>query len=190
MSDNKSGGTNTGIINGATWAASGALSGSKMALDFDGSNDQVQFQGNSPAYNNTALTIEAWMKSTNAGENKELVSWGDASGSNIVEFKMDKGKLKFGINVSSAESVWGSQAINTGKWVHVAVVKDNSNITLYVNGVVGVHCKKTKTDDRMIKEFLLHKDNKYGNPPHIQAHLAAPTHGRPLRSQKSLHFAF
>ncbi len=41
----------------------------------------------------------------------------------------------------------------------------------------------------MIKEFLLHKDNKYGNPPHIQAHLAAPTHGRPLRSQKSLHFA-
>jgi len=100
VSDNKSGGTNTGIINGATWAASGALSGSKMALDFDGSNDQVQFQGNSPAYNNTALTIEAWMKSTNAGENKELVSWGDASGSNIVEFKMDKGKLKFGINVS------------------------------------------------------------------------------------------
>ncbi|MCZ2129797.1 MAG: hypothetical protein LC109_05955, partial [Bacteroidia bacterium] len=25
---------------------------------------------------------------------------------------------------------------------------------------VGVHCKKTKTDDRMIKEFLLHKDKK------------------------------
>ncbi|HPL34693.1 MAG TPA: T9SS type A sorting domain-containing protein, partial [Bacteroidales bacterium] len=136
LSDNKSGGTNTGTINGATWTASGALSGSKMALDFDGSDDQVQFQSNSPAYNNTALTIEAWMKSTNAGENKELVSWGDASGSNIVEFKMDEGKLKFGINVSSAESVWGSQAINTGKWVHVAVVKDNSNITLYVNGVV------------------------------------------------------
>ncbi|HOE58871.1 MAG: T9SS type A sorting domain-containing protein [Bacteroidales bacterium] len=136
LSDNKSGGTNTGTINGATWTASGALSGSKMALDFDGSDDQVQFQSNSPAYNNTALTIEAWMKSTNAGENKELVSWGDASGSNIVEFKMDEGKLKFGINVSSAESVWGSQAINTGKWVHVAVVKDNSSVTLYVNGVV------------------------------------------------------
>jgi len=41
----------------------------------------------------------------------------------------------------------------------------------------------------MIKEFLLHKDKKDGNPPHIQAHLAAPTHGRPLLSQKSLHFA-
>jgi len=49
---------------------------------------------------------------------------------------------------------------------------------------------KDKTDDIMIKEFLLHKDKKEkGNPPHIQAHLAAPTHRRPLRSQKSLHFA-
>ncbi|MGV8112711.1 MAG: hypothetical protein AB2L17_07375 [Lentimicrobium sp.] len=42
----------------------------------------------------------------------------------------------------------------------------------------------------MIKKFLLHKDKENGNPPHIQAHLAAPTHGRPLRSQKSLHFAY
>jgi len=41
----------------------------------------------------------------------------------------------------------------------------------------------------MTKEFLLHKEKEKGNPPHIQAHLAAPTDGRPLRSQKSLHFA-
>ncbi len=34
---------------------------------------------------------------------------------------------------------------------------------------------KNKTDDRMIKEFLLHKDIKEnGNPPHIQAHFADP----------------
>jgi len=41
----------------------------------------------------------------------------------------------------------------------------------------------------MTKKFLLHKDKEKGNPSHIQAHLAAPTHRRPLRSQKSLHFA-
>ena len=34
---------------------------------------------------------------------------------------------------------------------------------------VGVHCKKTETDDKMIKKFLLHKDKENGNPPHIQA---------------------
>jgi len=43
----------------------------------------------------------------------------------------------------------------------------------------------------MKKEFLLHKDQKEkGKSTHIQAHLAAQTHRRPLRSQKSLHFAF
>jgi hypothetical protein len=42
----------------------------------------------------------------------------------------------------------------------------------------------------MKKEFLLHKDRKERRYlAHIQAHLAAPTQGRTLRSQKSLHFA-
>jgi hypothetical protein len=38
-------------------------------------------------------------------------------------------------------------------------------------------------------EFLQHNDKRAKeNPLHIQAHLAAPTHRQPLRSQKSLHF--
>jgi len=50
--------------------------------------------------------------------------------------------------------------------------------------------RREKTDNGMIKEFLQHKGNKRNeNPPHIQAHLAAPTHVQLLRSQKSLHFA-
>ena len=28
----------------------------------------------------------------------------------------------------------------------------------FLASTVGVHCKETETDDRMIKEFLLHKD--------------------------------
>jgi len=43
----------------------------------------------------------------------------------------------------------------------------------------------------MTMKFLLHKDKEeiWKMPTHIQAHLAAPSLGRPLRSQKSLHFA-
>ena len=53
-----------------------------------------------------------------------------------------------------------------------------------------VHCKKDKTDDRMTKVFLLHKDKEKGNPPHIQAHLSLPdTKANASQSQKSLHFA-
>ncbi|MFA7107468.1 MAG: hypothetical protein WC154_09215, partial [Candidatus Izemoplasmatales bacterium] len=33
---------------------------------------------------------------------------------------------------------------------------------------------KRQTDDRMRKEFLLHKDKEKGNLPHIQAHLSLP----------------
>ena len=47
-----------------------------------------------------------------------------------------------------------------------------------------------KDNDTMTMKFLLHKDKENVNPPHIQAHLAAPTHRRPLRSQRSLHFAY
>ena len=49
---------------------------------------------------------------------------------------------------------------------------------------VSVHCKD-KTDDRMTKEFLLHKDKKGNeNPPHIQAHLAIPTHANTLQPKE------
>jgi len=39
-------------------------------------------------------------------------------------------------------------------------------------------------------KFLLHKDKKKENPPHIQAHLSLPdTNANTSQSQKSLHFA-
>lgn len=41
-------------------------------------------------------------------------------------------------------------------------------------------------------EFLLHKDKENGNPTHNphSGTFGCPTHGRLLRSQKSLHFAY
>lgn len=50
---------------------------------------------------------------------------------------------------------------------------------------------KTETDDKMTKEFLLHKDKKEKRkPPHIQAHLSLPdTKANASQYQKSLHFA-
>lgn len=37
--------------------------------------------------------------------------------------------------------------------------------------------------------LLLKNKKAKENPAHFQAHLAAPTHERPLRRQKSLHFS-
>lgn len=67
---------------------------------------------------------------------------------------------------------------------------DVFNEMIYAYHYVTVHCKKDKTDDRMTKVFLLHKDKEKGNPPHIQAHLSLPdTKANASQSQKSLHFA-
>jgi hypothetical protein len=52
---------------------------------------------------------------------------------------------------------------------------------------VSVHCKKTETDDRMTKEFLLHKDKeKCKLPTHKTTHLQAPTHKPMLQLAKEL----
>ena len=64
---------------------------------------------------------------------------------------------------------------------------DINGTSVYTN--VTVHCKK-KTDDRITKEFLLHKDKQKEIPPHLQAHLSLPdTKANASQSQKSLHFA-
>lgn len=127
--------TNTGTLtNGPSWKASAAFAGSRQALDFDGSNDYVNFSS-SPEYNNNAVTIEAWIQSTNSGNEKDIVSWGSNSGLNDnVQLRMQAGKLQFGMDVSGWVSIIGNTNINTGKWTHVAMVKNGNDVSLYVNG--------------------------------------------------------
>ena len=136
LDDNKSGGTNPGSLNGGTlWTASGCFAGSRQALDFDGSNDYVAFtEANSPVYNNNALTIEAWIKSTSTLTEEEIVNWGNNAGQNVVEFRMSTGNIEFGMDVSGWYQVSSNSMVNDGKWNHVAVTKDGNNIKFYING--------------------------------------------------------
>ena len=60
----------------------------------------------------------------------------------------------------------------------IEIYGKNATLANFQN--VTVHCKKDKTDDRMTKVFLLHKDKEKGNPPHIQAHLSLPDTQRPM----------
>ena len=120
------------------------LSAQNSALSFDGSNDYVGFS-TIPACNST-MTIEAWIKivipSGYAIAEPNIVSWGGSS--NSVEFRIgrsgDNAYLQFGMDATGSsggawQSIGGSTNLNTGNWVHVAVVKNESTSTLYVNGV-------------------------------------------------------
>ncbi len=135
LSDNQTSGMyDLSIANGATWKTSGAFAGSRQALDFDGTDDYVAF-ASSPVYNNDAVTIEAWINSTSANVEEVIVSWGSDAGLNDnVQLRMQEGKLQFGADVAGWTYVIGNTSINTGSWVHVAMVKNGTSVSLYVNG--------------------------------------------------------
>ena len=125
-------------------------------LDFDGSDDYVDFGVNSPPFasGENTMTIEAWIKTTSTSEN--IVSWGVNGGdwSNVQFRTSSGGKLEFGSHPSSGgswQSVASSNSVNTGNWVHVAVVKSITSVTLYINGVLDGSSTNTNsmTVDRM-----------------------------------------
>lgn len=104
------------------------------AVNFDGTDDYIGFSSY-PPYNSSTLTIEAWIKTTSTSLNQvnDIVGW-NSSGNDAVEFRVYNGKLEFGVNTSSFVAVTSSASVNTGNWTHVAVVKNGSSVTLYING--------------------------------------------------------
>ncbi len=109
------------------------------ALSFDGSSDYASLPSAfASAYNNSAVTIEAWIKTTDAKAINEIIGWGSSTvNNNVVEFRTSYGKLQFILN--DGTKFYGLECttpVNTGKWVHVAVVKSGSSAVLYVNGQV------------------------------------------------------
>jgi hypothetical protein len=119
-------------------------SAQNYALNLDGNGDYVGFS-TIPTYNST-MTIEAWIKivipSGYAIAEPNIVSWGASA--NSVEFRLgisgSTATLQFGIDATGSgggawQAIYGSTNINSGNWVHVAVVKNGTTSTLYINGV-------------------------------------------------------
>ncbi len=126
---------------GSEWTPSAAFFGPKNCLDFDGTDDGV-YCSNSVISGLTNLTIETWLYIDNTGSIQKITGQRDADAINgqfIFEINAD-GTLdywdwdnSFGFNDNLTTA--GTQ-ISTGKWHHVAVVKNSSTASYYIDGLL------------------------------------------------------
>ena len=119
-----------------TFTIQGTGRAASSALDFDGSNDYVATTIPLTSSTNTDFTLETWINIPNFSSSRRNIITG-SSGSNSIQFRINTdGTLLFGVEDSNAlwKSVQSSQSIITNTWYHVAVIKDGSNVELFING--------------------------------------------------------
>jgi hypothetical protein len=112
-------------------------------LNFDGSNDYVKIPAN-PVQGND-FTIEFWMKTIQTGNGGS--QWYQGNGiidadvpgaANDYGISLLGSKLAFGTGGGNDVTITSRSDVNTGHWVHVAVVRSQAtdSIKLYINGVL------------------------------------------------------
>jgi len=128
-----------GVVNGATWSASGKYLG---GLAFNGLSDYVEL-GNPAALQLTgSMTLEAWVMATgNPADDGQIIAKSDATGWQL-KTSPDTGVRTFGIALSDGTGArvqrYSQTTVSLNTWYHVAGVYNATARTLdmYVNGVL------------------------------------------------------
>ena len=136
---------------GSNVVALNAIAENETSLYFDGVSDSVAFTANSAtvAFASSNYTIECWFYLTAAGGTggtlgsvyQNLISMQDTQNSQGPIVRFGNGGYNYMLGFTSygpgtSNSRWANltqvQALNT--WNHVAVVKNNNQVRLYLNG--------------------------------------------------------
>jgi gliding motility-associated-like protein len=131
------------------------------ALNFDGINDAVLLDANSPAFQNT-ITIETWVKALNNTNDKNILSWGYAldgvfNWNDNVQLRLSGHKLEWGMHSYSNnvgwQSVTSNKNIDDGVWHHIAIVKDGNTSRMYIDGKL--EATQTMTHTMTVNRFVI-----------------------------------
>jgi len=134
-----SGYNNHGVLTNMDPATDWVPSGGKMALDFDGVNDQLVF----PAFNlSNNLTWCIWVHKTSATANHHIFGQGD--GLTTGMYLQTNGSSQFVVYVTQVSISGG--LLESNKWTAVSVTKTGSSISLYVNGTIRATGTASPTD--------------------------------------------
>jgi len=107
-----------------------------QAISFDGFNDYVNITGYKGILGSSAVTVTAWIKTSNA-DTGAIVGWGPDVAGERFGFRVDAGRLRA---EHAGGNVQGDTLVSDGGWHHVAVtVQENATISypdviLYLDG--------------------------------------------------------
>jgi hypothetical protein len=112
------------------------------SMEFDGTDDRLVMPSN-PELNLSSgnFTIEAWVYWTGSNANAKLLSKDGASGSSYAQYNLGMNgsgymgaSIGSGNGVSYIQSITSNTLLPTNQWVHIAFVKNGTNLSLYQNG--------------------------------------------------------
>ena len=128
-----SGNGNDGTIANATWTSSGAYG---SALHLDGSGPGVLVPDSPSLHLRHAMTLEAWVKpAAISAAWRDVVYKGDDN--YYLEATSPMSGLPAGgvsVNGGGHTETFGTTALSTARWTHLALTYDGSALRLYIDG--------------------------------------------------------
>jgi glucose/arabinose dehydrogenase len=126
-----SGSGNNGSVGSATWSTAGKYGN---ALSFTGSGARVTVPDSPSLHLTTGMTLEAWVFPTALGSEWRDVVY-KANDNYYLEATSSAGRpVGGGIFGNVSGEAYGTAALATNTWTHLATSYDGSTLRLYVNG--------------------------------------------------------
>ena len=136
-------GNNHGNIYGATWTTGQFNS----ALGFDGMNNYVDMADTVKIYLETSYTVSVWIKANTLVSNNAIAAYRHNIDGNPVLFQLDHLNKDIRLTVrddyhNTAQAVY-TNALTTNTWYHIAGLREENVVNVYVNGVSGIPGSET-----------------------------------------------
>ena len=106
------------------------------SIFYDGDGDGLEIIGGDDFNLDGEYTIEMWFRLTDTDRPQMIITnragSGYAPGDFYIQFNADVNKIQWGINGNPTK--FSDQRINKEEWIHLAIVRNSTNLQLYLHG--------------------------------------------------------
>jgi fibronectin type 3 domain-containing protein len=126
-----SGNGNNGTVSGATWTTAGKYGN---ALVFNGTSARVTINDSASLHVTTGMTLEAWVNPSTVSSAWRDVIYKGNDNYYLEGTSKTSGRPAAG-GTFAGSPLYGTAALGTNAWSHLAATYDGATLRLYVNGV-------------------------------------------------------